>query len=192
VGRPRGFDEDEVLDRAVEVFRARGWQQTSLDDLVSELGVPRQSLYNTFGDKEDLYHAALARYRAGQSRSFEMLLSEERPIRAVLRDLFAAKVEEVLREPGSWGCLIVNATMERPGDPVSSREVRKGHDAVEAALTARLRRAQQAGEIGAHHDVRALARFLQSALVGLAVVGRGRPDREALEDVARVTLATLG
>jgi TetR/AcrR family transcriptional repressor of nem operon len=192
VARPRTFDPETTLDRAVAIFRSRGWQRTSLDDLVEELGVPRQSLYNTFGDKESFYRAALQRYVSCSSRDFRAAMADPRPIRVVLRETFARKAEEVLLDPAEWGCLVVNATLERPGDAEASAVVRANHEAQEALLADRLRRAQDAGELGLHHDPLALARFLLSALVGMAIVGRGRPDPRALDDVARVALAALG
>ncbi len=159
---------------------------------MEQLGVPRQSLYNTFGDKEDIYNAALARYRSCQESAFQALLQDPRPVRAVLRDLFAAKVDDMLREPQSWGCLLLNAALERPDDAKARREVRKGNEAIQGALAERFRRAQTAGEIGPHHDPAALGRFFHGALVGMSVIGRGTRDRKVLEDIARVALATLG
>jgi TetR/AcrR family transcriptional repressor of nem operon len=192
MARPRGFDPETTLDKAVEVFCARGWRRTSLDDLVDELGVPRQSLYNTFGDKEDLYRSALGRYIGDHACAFAKALADPRPIRVVLREMFARKVDEVLAAPEDWGCMVLSATLERPDDERTRALVRESHQRMETALSRRLEVARQAGEIGAHHDPLPLARFLLSALVGLAVVGRGRPDRQALEDVARVSLAALG
>lgn len=191
VGRPRSFDEEVVLDRAVEKFRVSGFRETSLDDLVSELGVPRQSLYNAFGDKEALYHKALERYRCASARRFEESLAANRPLRGVLGDILAKVVEEGLAAPESWGCLVLSAALERGDDRAARKQVAKSHAEMEAVLVRRFERARRDGELGRRHDPEALARFFVNAIVGIRVRARGAADRATLEDIARVTLSVF-
>lgn len=192
MARDREFDPDVVLRRAMELFWCRGYEATSVQDLVDHLGVGRGSLYATFGGKHDLYVRALDRYHqvvGGQ------LLDELRaacPVLPALRRLLVEMSEASIADPARRGCLMVNAAMERvPHDPDVARRVAEAFGQVEDALHAALARAQAAGELAPDTDPRALARFLVTAIEGLRVVGKATPDRARLNDTVEVIMAAL-
>jgi TetR/AcrR family transcriptional repressor of nem operon len=189
--RAKEFDETEVLDQALELFRRRGFKHTSFDDLTRELGVSRQSLYDTYGDKNALYVAALRRYLDRGLEFMSRKLDDEAPIREVLAGMFeglnAGNCGTV-----SPGCLMVNSMVElAPHDP-EIRALAQGHArSVEGLLASRLGAAQRKGEIGRQKDPVALARFLYHTLLGLSVASRAFGERDSLRDSVRIALQTL-
>src|SRR5258707_1008910 len=111
MSRTKEFDEAEVLDQALELFRARGFQHTSFADLTKELGVSRQSLYDTYGDKQTLFHAALKRYLDRAIDYMRRQLADPAPVRKVLTALFDGLIAGQCSK-GSPGCLMVNSMVE--------------------------------------------------------------------------------
>lgn len=191
--RPKAFDVEEALDQAMRLFWERGYEATAMSDIVERLGVSRQSLYDTFGDKRAIYLAALERFRDRLAGPLFATLASEEPIRAVLRKIFEAVIDAEVSGSCPQGCMMLHAAIEQSGaDPEVRRLVADNAQRVEQAYTRRLRKAQERGEIGSHHDPVALGRFFASALAGLRVAARTNPDRRALEDVMRVSLAVLG
>src|SRR5476651_2562144 len=110
--RTKEFDEAEVLDQALELFRARGFKHTSFADLVDELGVSRQSLYDTYGDKQTLYHTALKRYLDRSLEFMRAKLEDPAPLREVLAGMFEGMIAGNCSK-GSPGCLMVNSMVEQ-------------------------------------------------------------------------------
>ena len=191
MSRTKEFDEAEVLDQAVELFRARGYRATSFCDLTAELGICRQSLYDTYGDKQTLFQAALKRYRERALDRMRRLLETPGPVRPVLAQLLEAAITSSCAQ-GSPGCLMVNAMVEMSplDDGTRATAIAHARD-LEALLTRRLAVAQQTGDIGRSHDVSALARYLHHTMLGLAVAARALGDREALRDSAQLALRAL-
>jgi len=193
MARPKEFDVDEALERAKELFWERGYESTSMSDLVAHLGVSRQSLYDTFGDKHAIFTAALERCRTQEGAAFARLLQGDAPIRAVLRRVFAAAIDQDLQSQCARGCMMVNATVELAGkDATVGALLCDNARFVQEAFTERLRAAQERGEIGAHHDPAALGRYFGCVLYGLRVTSKTTRDRGALEDIVRVAIGVLG
>mgnify|MGYP002789493081 CR=1 FL=1 len=192
MARPKEFERDAVLQKAMEVFWSRGYEATSIGDLVEHLGIGRQSLYDTFGDKHDLYLAALDRYRDEVHGNVLELLRAPLPIRRVLRSFFEASIAASIEHPDR-SCMMVSAAAERcPTDRDVKRRFCMTSADLEAAFAERLEKARQDGEIGARQDPQALAKFFVNTLYGLQLSAKGRGDRRTLEQVADVALSTLG
>ncbi|HEY6737754.1 MAG TPA: TetR/AcrR family transcriptional regulator, partial [Actinopolymorphaceae bacterium] len=175
--RTKEFDRETVLRRALELFWRRGYDGTSMADLVEHLGIGRASLYATYGSKRDLYLEALRRY--GELRDPGPLerLSTPGPALPLVREVVRSYVDETLSDPHQRGCFVVNAAIERaPEDQQVRRLVESSWDALEIALTSGLMRAQAQGELPPDRDPRAIARFLVVFLQGVKVVGRAEPD----------------
>jgi TetR/AcrR family transcriptional repressor of nem operon len=189
--RSKEFDPQAALDEAVQLFWERGYHATSVQDLVERLGVNRQSLYDTFGGKDQLYHAALERYRAVAAEPIRKALERDGPVREVLAGFFAEFLDQFLA--GNWnGCFMVNATTELAGqDPAIARSCAANTRQLEAAFAGLLVRAQQRGEIDAQRAVLPLARFLVNTMNGLAVTAKATRDRTALEEIVAVSLRAL-
>lgn len=190
--RPKEFDPDVALDAAVRVFWRQGYEATSVDDLVAELGISRQSLYGTFGSKDRLYQLALDRYRCGEADQLLELLAADGPLASRLQTLLYGMVEGMVSDGDCKGCFVVNATAERlPSDEATRRQVVDQFARIEEALRFAFRRAQLSGEIAADANPRSLARLVLAMLQGLRVAGKATPERGYLNDIAGTLLASL-
>jgi TetR/AcrR family transcriptional regulator, transcriptional repressor for nem operon len=192
MARSKEFDPEEALAAALDLFWQRGYEATSMADLVEHLGIGRASIYGTFGSKHELYLLALDRYiGATDAQVIERLSRPGRALPAV-RDL----VERYAAEAGSAdsagrGCLVVNAAVELlPGDETVARRVEASWRTLEVALATALSRARAEGDLRADADPVSLARFLLVVLQGLRVVGKGT-DPARIRDAARQAMAAI-
>lgn len=193
VARSKEFNPDEALQGALELFWERGYEATSMADLVERLGIGRASLYATFGSKHELYLRALARYVETSGPSPIEVLSQPGPALPAVRALIRGYVEEAAGDLAERGCMVVNAAAEMlPGDTDVARFVDTNWTSLETALTSALIRARAQGELGADRDPRALARFVLVLLQGLRLVGKGTRDPGVLRDAAAQALDLLG
>ncbi|MEV4257098.1 TetR family transcriptional regulator [Spirillospora sp. NPDC049652] len=190
MARTKEFDPDTALRRALELFWERGYEGTSMADLVERTGVARASLYATFGGKHDLYVRALDLYGRSQPDIVEEL-SRPGPVLPGVRALVERFAAES-RGPSLRGCMVVNAAVEMAGrDATAARQVEASWTHLETALTSALIRARAQGELSADRDPRALARFLLVLLQGMRVLGRAPGGEERLRDAADQALALL-
>ncbi|MFC5825207.1 TetR/AcrR family transcriptional regulator [Nonomuraea insulae] len=181
MARTKEFDPDAALQQALELFWERGYEATSMADLVERLGVARASIYATFGGKRELYLKALERYLE-QNNAIEPL-SQPGPALPAIRGLFDAYVAECLADELRRGCMVVNTAVEFAGrDAAVLAKVVVSWAGLETALAGALIRARAQGEIPAGKDPEALARFLLVLLQGIRVLGRADPDPRRLRD----------
>ena len=176
----------------MQLFWCRGFEATSIQDLVDATGVGRGSLYAAFGSKEGVYLAALDRYIEQLAAPMLAALSSGRSIRTVVRDVLLQLVDEAVHDADRRGCLMVNAATERMAhDTAVARRVRDTVSAMEDALTTALGAAQDAGQVTSERSARDLARFLVLTVQGLRVMGVVEPDRRALRASVEVALRCL-
>jgi TetR/AcrR family transcriptional repressor of nem operon len=193
MARPKAFHPTAALDCALEVFWQHGYEGTSLQALLQAMRLSKSSFYETFGSKHALYLAAIDRYRATTFAQYVRLLREQDDGRQAIVDVFAALVTQLDCPQGRRGCLMNNAAIESaPHDTATEARVREAQRALEDAFYGAVRRAQAQGQVALAKDPRALARFLTCAMSGLLVMAKMAPGREALEDVVRVVISTLG
>ena len=191
VARVREFDTQAALSRAADVFRDRGFGETSMRDLAAVTGVAVGSLYTAFGSKDGLYRAALAQYGEDLGARAQRLL-DGGGARAALRGFLLDHVAEVTSDPHWPGCLLVGAAQERlEHDPVVGRQVRDGFAATQRLLAAVIRRGQAAGDLRAEVDAEAAAEMLLLVLQGVRVAGTAQKDRAALSAAVDVALSAL-
>lgn len=192
MARTKEFDPDAALQAALELFWERGYEATSVADLVAHLGVGRASLYATFGGKHELYLRALDRYGELTDPTLLTGLSQPGPVLPAVRALVERFACEAGGEGGRRGCFVVNAAVElAPHDPAATRRVQASWDYLEAALTSALLRAQAQGELSEGKDPRALARCLLVLMQGLRVMGKAATEPERLRDAAAQALVLL-
>jgi TetR/AcrR family transcriptional repressor of nem operon len=191
-GRPRSFDEADVLEHATQVFWTQGFEATSVADLEAATGLGRQSLYNAFGGKRALYQACLKHYEQTRAAGFgDCLAAAPDPLAAV--EGVVRSWAQSARQTGCRGCLFLNAVSEFGGrDPDLLATVTRVLDAQQRALADCLRAAQRAGQLAPEADPTALARRLQATSHGLQLMSRLDPDDGVLDDIVRDTLASLG
>ncbi len=186
-GRPRAFDIEDRLERAMRVFWRHGYEGTALSDLTAAMGINRPSLYAAYGNKEALFRQCLDRYGRGPARHVREALDEP-TARAVAEHLLRGTVEVVTREEGP-GCLLVHgalATGEGSAAVRADTAARRAEN--RAALRARLERAAEAGEFAPGTDPAALAEYLTTLTHGLAVRAADGAPAEQLHRTAEFAL----
>lgn len=191
-GRPKGFDEAEALERALELFWLNGYKRTGMAELLRALGISRQSLYDTFGNKRALFLQVLHHYRDTQLSEALALLaqpgSQVSNVKAVVRFF-----ETLGSDPRCRGCLVANSVVEF--GPTEDEEIvgllRETLSQLERAVRTALEQAQKLGELPAAKSPEQISRALTNSMLGMAVTGRLRMDQGALQDVYAGTLAML-
>ncbi|MDY7225568.1 TetR/AcrR family transcriptional regulator [Hyalangium rubrum] len=191
MARSKEFDRDEAVKRAMAVFWEKGYEATSTDDLLRAMGIGRQSMYDTFGDKHRLYLEALQRYQTdGQIELFERFRASASPL-AELREFLVA-ISNGSPAERMRGCLAVNAATEFGRvDPEVAMLIDAGTTHCEAVFARVVQEAKKKGEVGSAVDERAAARFIHSTIRGLRVSAKAGASREALRDIASFAIAGL-
>jgi TetR/AcrR family transcriptional repressor of nem operon len=192
MARPKEFDREQALHKAMEVFWSRGYEAASIRELVEHMKINRQSLYDTFGDKHALYLQALDRYQAVETRKVFELLENSNSVRKALRQLFSGVAEGSLCQGQQRGCFMGNAMSELAGRcKATAARTSSNTAALENAFYRALLRGKKSGELTSVRDPRAVARFLCSSLQGLMLMAKATRDHKALGDVVKVTLSVV-
>jgi AcrR family transcriptional regulator len=188
LGRPRAFDADVVLERAMHVFWAKGYEGAALSDLTRAMRINRPSLYAAFGNKEHLFRKVLDRYASGPLAYFGKALAAAK-VRDVVEEILlgAANMASDPRFPA--GCLLVQGALAC-GDSAGrvQKETAARRAASEVALRRRLQRAKREGDLPRDADPAELARYVMTVLQGMAVQGADGASPDQLRRVARVAL----
>ncbi|MFC5661562.1 TetR/AcrR family transcriptional regulator [Kitasatospora misakiensis] len=204
MARTKEFDPDAALQSALELFWCRGYEATSMADLVEHLGIARASLYATFGSKRELYLRALERYGQQQQPVLLTELSQPGPVlpavRALVRRFADESAEDGVGGVGGArgprgprrGCFVTNTAVElAPHDQDAARRVESSLLHLETVLTAALVRARVQGELPEGRDPQALARMLLVLFQGMRVIGKAGDGAARLRDAADQALALL-
>src|SRR6476620_1798933 len=191
MARPKEFDPERALAKAMSVFWRLGYENTSTDVLIREMGIAKQSLYDTFSDKRSLYLKALAYYRDKTNAGLRQVFESNRSVRdGFARLLFDLSSES--REQHQRGCLLLSAILARDiGDAVIADFLRDNQATVESIFVEALRNAQERGELSSKQNPVALGRFFLVTIQGMRAMARLKSERTALEQVARVALAVF-
>jgi AcrR family transcriptional regulator len=185
-GRPRTFDPDTVLDRAMHVFWAKGYEGASLSDLTRAMRINRPSLYAAFGNKKQLFRKVLDRYMEGPVGYFGKALAAPKA-RDVVDEIFlgTARMADDPRVPA--GCLMVQGALAC-GDASVRKEAAARRIAIDAALRRRLQRAKREGDLPKNADPADLACYVMSVVRGMAVQSASGASRDQLRRVAQTAL----
>jgi TetR/AcrR family transcriptional regulator, transcriptional repressor for nem operon len=175
----------------MNVFWRFGYEHTSLDALMREMGIAKQSLYDTFGDKRALYLKALRQYRNNDHARLRRLFASGQPVKDGFAELLLG-ISSESRVEHERGCLLLSANMERDAkDKVIAEFLLDNQLKTEAIFTEALRRAQASGEVLNKQDPVALARFFVATIQGMRAMAKLHSNRKALEQVAKLALSTL-
>ncbi|MEM1000773.1 MAG: TetR/AcrR family transcriptional regulator [Bacteroidota bacterium] len=192
MARPRKFEEQDVLQRAMELFWEKGYHGTSVQDLVQHLGINRASLYDTFGDKHRLFLRSLIHYGASGGDQLLNLLESDFPLRQKLSSMLKTAVDNPLSIPGQRGCFILNATCELAEQDSEVGAYTQVHlHKMIAALEKAIAHAQEQGEIRSHPDPRSLALHFYSTYTGMMMLSRSGACCDDLGRAADSALAML-
>ena len=187
-GRPRGFDADEALERAMRVFWEKGYEGSSLSDLTSAMGISRTSMYAAFGNKEDLFRWALERYTEGPAEYGARALQEP-TARQVATAFLNGSVRATTRPDrpagclGVQGCLAAGATARNPREALIA-----WRNGGASRLRERFQQAVDEGDLPSGTDAALLARYIMTVSNGIAVQAAGGTTRNDLQQVADAAL----
>ncbi|HXH44679.1 MAG TPA: TetR/AcrR family transcriptional regulator [Bradyrhizobium sp.] len=186
-GRPRAYEPDIALGKALNLFRKQGFAATSLDDLSAATGMNRPSLYGAFGDKRELYIKSYQRYRDEAGAAIGTVFREEMPLRQRLERVYAAALDIYLSgDAGPRGCFtVMTAASEAVGDPEIRAMVLDGLTGLDKAFASCFRRAKEKGELPESSDPLVLAQIASATIHSIAIRSRARVPRKELEAIVK-------
>ncbi|HET6610169.1 MAG TPA: TetR/AcrR family transcriptional regulator [Rhodopila sp.] len=191
MARPREFDEETVLDAAVQCFWSRGYEATSVRDLIEKTGITAASLYNAFGDKRALYQKALDHYVEGSITARIRRCGGLAP-REAIADFFAEILSRSLDDRDRKGCMLVNAALDiAPHDPDFRTIVAGVLARIEGFFLDCIEAGQADGSIAPSLPPTSLARHLLGVLMGVRLLARVRPERDLLEGIVATAFTLL-
>ncbi|AFU18038.1 Transcriptional regulator, TetR (plasmid) [Bacillus thuringiensis MC28] len=192
MARTREFDEDQVLDAAMQLFWEKGYEATSLSDLTSRMGIQRPSIYSAFGDKKELFEAALRRYTMSRASDIRNRLQSHSSVKESFSIFFADVVNEEYAGDLSKGCFCINTMVElAPHDERFEILTREHQMYLAVIFQETIERGIQSGELEVNTDAKSLAQALIVALIGLTVMMKSRPQRTFVDNVIATTLTLL-
>ncbi len=190
--RPKEFNPDDAIEKAMQVFWHKGYEATSMEDLLSAMDLNRGSLYDTFGDKRQLFLKVLDRYCTTVVGSKFSLLDQPGPALPTLRRFITGMIEGALADPQRRGCLIANTVMElAPHEKDIAGTLRQAQKTAEDTFFRVLVRAKQQGELNNQKDPRTLACFLTTMMQGTIVMIKAGAPAEAVNQAAETALSIL-
>ena len=190
-GPSKQFDREEILEKAMNLFWERGYEATGVSQLLEHLGIGRQSLYDTFGDKRSLYLECLSHYfRTRVGPLMAQLRAPGSPL-GNIREVFRM-MEQRIEAGGCNGCLVGNCTAEMATrDPEIAKRIAGYFTAIEDAFNDALERAQKAGELAAHAKPRDLAKAFVNMIQGIALISKVVRDPQYSKSVLQSVSALL-
>lgn len=192
MARHKEFNQEKIVDKAMDLFWRQGYEATSIQALVDHLGIGRGSIYDTFGSKHGLYLAALDQYQKKQGRHSFAPLAQDLPPKEAIAQVFKNLVDEALQDPDRCGCFIVNSAVELAAHDLDiESRAKQAITEMEAVLFAYLSDASAQGDLPDNRDWRIVARLLVNSILGIRVMAKINPDREILSDTVSATMTLL-
>lgn len=188
--RSKAFDYDVILDKATDLFLEKGYEHTSIQDLVDYLGIHRRSIYDTYGDKHQLYLKILAKYDQDMSQKYVLITDRNISIREKFEAIFNASAfpKDTCRK----GCLFVNSSIELAlRDNEVADQIQSFFEKTKSFFIRLLNQAKENGELSADTDTRILASYLNNALIGIRVLVRSVASQTELKNIIKTTLSML-
>ena len=190
MGRSREFDENVVLQKAMELFWEQGYEKTSLSDLVEHMGIHRRSLYDTFGDKHTLFLKAIDSYNELIKNKMQAEVLHAETSKQTIQIIFDFIIEGY--EDRQWGCLTVNSATEMAlRDKEVEEKTEEAFMQMEHFLAEIVRKGQQTGEFSCDYDAEVLAEILQNTFLGIRVLLRTSASKEKMHRIADFFLELL-
>jgi AcrR family transcriptional regulator len=192
-GRPRAYQPEVALAKALDLFRKDGFAATSLDDLSAATGMNRPSLYGAFGDKRELYIKSYARYRADARAAMQEIFRKELPIRERLERIFEVALDIYLSgDAGPRGCFtVMTAASEAVADPEIRALVLEGFSELDKAFAVCFRLAKEKGELTNSADPVVLAQLASATIHTIAIRARARVPRKELEAIVKGSINVM-
>lgn len=173
MARKKSFNEDDILERAMNLFWKQGFHATSMQDIVQHVGLSRSSLYESFGSKQGLFDQALGNYCRTNREGVKALLSNEKSVKTGIRNLLQSSIQCTISDADKKGCFVVNSTTELvPGDDEMIKALAKNRASFEKVFFEFLQKGQTAGEIPSSKDIKTLSGLIYTVFSGLNVVAK--------------------
>ncbi|HEY9003365.1 MAG TPA: TetR/AcrR family transcriptional regulator [Mucilaginibacter sp.] len=193
MARTKDFDEDEVLQKAMNIFWHKGYNGTSMQDLVDGLGISRSSMYDTFGDKHTLFIRALENYKKIATNEMKALVDKAPSAKEAIRRMFEYTIAELVSDKQHKGCFLVNAGVEMaPHDTEVNKMLCENDRQLEKYFNEAIKKGQASGEISNEKDSHALAQFILNSIKGIRVTAKSGADKKIFRDIVEVTMSALG
>lgn len=193
MARTKDFDENEVLTKAIQVFWLKGYNGTSMQDLVDSLGISRSSLYDTYTDKHTLFMKALESYQNSGAARIQDIIDNSGSAKETVKRLLELATTELLDDKEQKGCFMVNAEVEVAShDAAVNSLVCKNDQQMEEAFYQVIQKGKDSGEIKNQQDARALARFIFNSVKGMRVTAKSITDKAVFDDIITLTISILG
>lgn len=188
-GRPRSFDRDAALERAMEAFWEHGFEATSINDLTTAMGINPPSLYAAFGDKETLFMEAIERYQQQRAEALGRAFDEEPTARGAIERLLVETAGQLTRTGVPRGCMLVMSTANCSADSAHVQDALAQRRAtLKARLKARIDRAVDEGELAPGTDTAALTDFYSMVIQGMSLQARDGATRKSLLAAAEAAM----
>lgn len=192
MARTKNFNQEEVLDKAVELFWRKGYNATSASDLVRELGLSRSSLYDTYGDKRTLFINSLQRYRAKFVGEMIELVDNSSNIEKTLKQIFALIIEQDISSKIPKGCLMVNSAVElSSSDSEIARIVEQNQKDIESSFEKAIIKGQENGTVTTTKNPKNLAKFFYNSITGLRVSLKYNKFRTSIDEIVHLNLSVF-
>ncbi|MEQ6853940.1 TetR/AcrR family transcriptional regulator [Lysinibacillus capsici] len=192
MARTREFDEAKVLEAAMQLFWEKGYEATSLSDLTARMGIQRPSIYSTFGDKKELFEAALRRYTTSRASEIRTKLQSYASVKQAFYIFFEEVITAEYTKDLSNGCFCINTMVElAPHDEKFEILTREHQLYLSVIFQETIERGIQSGELEANTDAKSLAQALIVALIGLTVMLKSQPQRSFVDNAIATTLTLL-
>ncbi|MFK4305160.1 MULTISPECIES: TetR/AcrR family transcriptional regulator [unclassified Paenibacillus] len=192
MGRTREFDEEQVLDAAMQLFWEKGYEATSLSDLTSRMAIQRPSIYSAFGGKKELFEVALRKYMMSRASLVRTRLQSNPSVKEAFRTFFEGVVDEEYTGDPRKGCFCINTMVElAPHDEKFEILTREHQMYLSVIFQETIERGIQSGELEIGLDAKAVSQALIVSLIGLTVMMKSRPERSFIDNTIEVTLTLL-
>ncbi|MBT2291386.1 TetR/AcrR family transcriptional regulator [Paenibacillus albidus] len=192
MGRIREFDEEKVLEAAMQLFWEKGYEATSLSDLTSRMGIQRPSIYSAFGGKKELFEAALRKYTNTRASHIRAQLQSNPSVKEAFRAFFESVVDDEYAENPRKGCFCINTMVElAPHDEKFEILTREHQMYLSVIFQETIERGIESGELKIEGNPKAVAQALLLSLIGLTVMLKSRPERSFVDNSLEVTLTLL-
>jgi TetR/AcrR family transcriptional repressor of nem operon len=190
--RVKLFDENEVLSKAMNLFWKQGYSATSVQDLVSHLGINRASIYDTFGDKNKLFKKSFELYRKQNSEGLIQFFENRPNVKIGFSELFDNAIQEAVSDKDRKGCFVVNTTTElTPNDESLYQILETNKQDFINIFFEYLKKGKESGQLKSSLDLKSLATLFYTLYNGIRVVSKIRPNKKELTDSIHLAITLL-
>ena len=191
-GRPLEYDPEIALDAAMQLFWRKGYEATSLLDLLDAMGLSKSSFYQAFASKHALFERCIKHYRATTSHKFSRQKLKHDSARDFLEATFKEVADETLSAKTRNGCLLMNTVSEFGQiDPVIAKLVTDSLDQITEIFKTAIEQAQRSGEIPQEKNAAELASYLVSTMSGLKSMVKAGRDKQTIKQIVDTAMSVM-